>query len=327
MLHSYTYANLFREPTHQVLGVNRGFCNIGAMQSHTRNNNYKDSNITNTIKYRTTINNQQALKTNLEFNAYRIRINNWELNESIQKFNPQYLNYNTLKQDESRSKSYTFISDIARKRTQSVNELENYEIEEKIGEGAYAIVKSGVQRNTGRRVAIKIYDKNGLSDPQRKACIDREISIQKSLRHPNIVQLHEAINANNKLFLIMELVKGKSLVSYINSKVEGKLEELDAMQLFTQIAAGISYCHTNNIIHRDIKMANVLIDDEHNVKIIDFGFSVRSADNHKLKVRCGTSSYMAPEVLMRKEYYGKAADVWSLGVLLFVMLAGRFPYP
>jgi len=330
MLHSYTYTNLFREPSHRVLDVNRGIYNREVIQSHTRNNNYRDLNISSAIKYRTTIDSQQPLKKNdVGFNAFRIKINNWELNESIHKFNPQYLNnsISVLRQDESRSKSYTLISDITRRRIQRTSELENYEIEGKIGKGAYAVVKSGVQRNTGRRVAIKVYNKNELKDLKRKACIDREISIQKSLRHPNIVKLHEVINTDTELFLVMELVKGQPLDYYINSKVEGKLNELDAMELFTQIAEGISYCHDNNVIHRDIKMANVLIDEEHNVKIIDFGFSVRSADNHKLKVRCGTPSYMAPEVLMRKEYYGKAADVWSLGVLLFVMLTGRFPYP
>jgi serine/threonine protein kinase len=97
--------------------------------------------------------------------------------------------------------------------------------------------------------------------------------------------------------------------------------------LFKQIAEGIEYLHSQNIAHRDIKLDNILIEDKTNiVKIIDFGFSVMCSSIQKLKIFCGTPSYMAPEITMKKEYDGKTVDMWALGVLLYVMLTGIFPF-
>jgi len=204
--------------------------------------------------------------------------------------------------------------------------ISEYNIIEEIGKGAHAIVKSGVHKSTGRKVAIKIYEKHRIADYQHKTCVDREIRIMKRIKHGNIVELYETIDTTRQLYIIMELIKGESLYSYTRKKEGRKLEERECMRLFTQIVSGINYCHKQNIVHRDIKMENLLLDDKRNAKIIDFGFSICAVSSQKLKIFCGTPSYMAPEIVMKKEYYGPPADVWSLGILLFTMLCGRFPF-
>jgi len=204
--------------------------------------------------------------------------------------------------------------------------LAKYNVGATIGKGAYAIVKLGAHIETGRRVAIKIYNKLKFTDPKKKACLDREIKIMKRMNHPNVVKLYEVIDTPRQLFIIMEFVKGQSLSGYIRSKKARKLPELECMRIFSQVVAGIEYCHSHNIIHRDIKMENVLLDECNNVKIIDFGFSICVNAVQRLKMFCGTPSYMTPEIVMKKDYYGQPADIWSLGILLYVMLCGQFPF-
>lgn len=207
-----------------------------------------------------------------------------------------------------------------------ITKITDYTIGCQIGQGAYAVVKSGIHKSTGRKVAIKIYEKYKIADPQRKSCVSREIRVLKKLSHEHIVQLFETIDTSKQLFLVMEMVKGKSLYSYVHSKQNRKVEEQECMKLFGQIVSGIEYCHKNNVIHRDIKMENLLLDEHHNIKIIDFGFSICALASQKLKIFCGTPSYMAPEIVMKKEYSGPPADMWSLGVLLYAMLCGVFPF-
>ena len=105
-----------------------------------------------------------------------------------------------------------------------------------------------------------------------------------------------------------------------------RVGELQCRKMFKQIAEGVDYLHSINVAHRDIKLDNILIDDKAGIKIIDFGFSVLSAPAQKLKIFCGTPSYMAPELTQKREYEGKAVDMWALGVLIFVMLTGTFPF-
>ena len=205
------------------------------------------------------------------------------------------------------------------------SELPGYKLGKQIGRGAYAIVKCGIRNDDGNKVAIKIYEKYMITSNQRKNCIDREISILKQLKHPNIVKLYETFDTLTQLLLVMELVNGESLYSYVHSKPEKRLSETEALTLFTQISNAIAYCHERDVIHRDIKMTNVLLDEDYKVKIIDFGFSVCTSSRN-LSVSCGTPVYMAPEVLAKKNYNGKLTDIWSLGVLLFNMLCGCFPF-
>ncbi len=124
----------------------------------------------------------------------------------------------------------------------------------------------------------------------------------------------------------MEYVGKNSLHSFLKSKTNRQLSEQEARSIFTQICSGVSYCHAKHIVHRDLKLENILLDDFNNVKIIDFGFSITIDPEKKLNVFCGTPSYMAPEIVAKLYYRGNAADVWALGVCLFAMLCGRFPF-
>ena len=227
-----------------------------------------------------------------------------------------------------RKKSFSILNKItsAPPEPAKLGKISDYTIGNQIGQGAYAVVKNATHKSTGRKVAIKVYEKYKIADAQRKNCVNREIRVLKKLNHNNIVQLYETIDTTKQLFLIMELVKGRSLHSYIHSKQGRKLEESESMRLFSQVLDGIEYCHKNGVVHRDIKMENLLLDEHQNVKIIDFGFSICTPSTQRLKIFCGTPSYMAPEIVMKKEYYGPPADMWSLGILLYAMLVGSFPF-
>lgn len=205
--------------------------------------------------------------------------------------------------------------------------IEMYEIGKEIGHGAYAVVKECYHKLNPRiKYAMKIYDKKELLIPYRRCNADREIQILKTLRHANIVRLLESIEGETQLCLVFELVKGGSLYDYILSTESHKLSEAETKRLFAQIVAAVCYFHRKGVAHRDLKLENILLDENRNVKIIDFGFSVAASSVSKLKAFCGTPSYMAPEIITKQEYLGPPADMWSLGIILYAMLSGKFPF-
>jgi serine/threonine protein kinase len=128
------------------------------------------------------------------------------------------------------------------------------------------------------------------------------------------------------MMLIMEFVKGVSLLSFLKSKPDRKIVEIDCKYIFTQIMWGIDYLHSQNVYHRDIKLENIIIDEKNNIKIIDFGFVTSEPKNKPLNFFCGTPSYMPPEIVLKKDYFGCQADIWSIGILLFTLLCGSFPF-
>ena len=105
-----------------------------------------------------------------------------------------------------------------------------------------------------------------------------------------------------------------------------RLDERESKRIFSQLVKGVCYCHTKNIVHRDIKLENILLDEKLNVKLIDFGFSIIKMPSKKLNIFCGTPSYMAPEIVSKSQYSGPEADIWALGIVLFLMLCGYFPF-
>jgi len=161
-------------------------------------------------------------------------------------------------------------------RGQSNNEqcLENYRFERILGQGSYAVVKLAVDKNTSEKVAIKTYEKLRLSDPRKMKNVRREISILQGISHPSIIQLYSSFETIRQIHLVMEYVGKTSLHSFLKNKSNRQLTEQEARTIFTQICSGISYCHSKHIVHRDIKLENILLDDYNNIKIIDFGFSI-----------------------------------------------------
>lgn len=124
----------------------------------------------------------------------------------------------------------------------------------------------------------------------------------------------------------MEFVSMQSLHSYLKTKPSRRIPEIDAKKIFKQIVMGLDYLHQNNIAHRDMKLENILLDANMNVKIIDFGFSLETSPDKTLDTFCGTPSYMAPELASKRNYYGNHIDIWAAGILLYVLLAGYFPF-
>lgn len=124
----------------------------------------------------------------------------------------------------------------------------------------------------------------------------------------------------------MEYVGNISLHSYLKSKTTRRLDELEAKKVFRQLCHGVNYCHNRNVLHRDIKLENILLDENLNVKIIDFGFSICIPPEKTLAIFCGTPSYMSPEIVTKCQYKGGPSDVWALGVVLYALLCGRFPF-
>jgi MAP/microtubule affinity-regulating kinase len=203
---------------------------------------------------------------------------------------------------------------------------ENFSIEKIIGQGSYAAVRLVIEKQTGTKYALKSYSKIRLCDAQRKESVRREITIMQNINHPNITRLYKTIDTHTQLHLVMEFGGSTSLQSYLKSKPQKKLTEADAKGIFRQLAEGIEYLHKNNIAHRDLKLENLLLDSEKTLKIIDFGFSLITSRNKSLDIFCGTPSYMAPELVARKNYFGHLVDIWALGVLLFTLLTGKFPF-
>lgn len=194
------------------------------------------------------------------------------------------------------------------------------------GQGSYAVVKLAREKRTGQKFAIKTYEKFKLYDATRRRNVKREISLLQDLDHPNIIKLHHTIENTTQINLVMEMGGQTSLHSYLKSKLGRRIDEQDAKPVFKQIVQGMKYLHGRNIAHRDIKLDNILLDEEKRIKIIDFGFSVLIEKDKTMSTFCGTPSYMAPELANKKDYNGSEVDVWAMGVVLYAILAGKFPF-
>ncbi|XP_056138745.1 MAP/microtubule affinity-regulating kinase 4 isoform X1 [Lampris incognitus] len=199
----------------------------------------------------------------------------------------------------------------------------NYRLLKTIGKGNFAKVKLARHILTGKEVAIKIIDKTQLN-PTSLQKLFREVRIMKSLNHPNIVQLFEVIETERTLYLIMEYASGGEVFDYLVS--HGRMKEKEARGKFRQIVSAVHYCHQKNIVHRDLKAENLLLDAESNIKIADFGFSNEFTMGSKLDTFCGSPPYAAPELFQGKKYDGPEVDIWSLGVILYTLVSGSLPF-
>uniref|UniRef100_A0A096MCS9 MAP/microtubule affinity-regulating kinase 3 n=1 Tax=Poecilia formosa TaxID=48698 RepID=A0A096MCS9_POEFO len=199
----------------------------------------------------------------------------------------------------------------------------NYRLLKTIGKGNFAKVKLARHVLTCREVAIKIIDKTQLN-PTSLQKLFREVRIMKGLNHPNIVKLFEVIETEKTLYLVMEYASGGEVFDYLVS--HGRMKEVEARAKFRQIVSAVHYCHTKNIVHRDLKAENLLLDADANIKIADFGFSNEFTLGNKLDTFCGSPPYAAPELFQGKKYDGPEVDVWSLGVILYTLVSGSLPF-
>ena len=208
--------------------------------------------------------------------------------------------------------------------------LDDYEFGKQLGQGAYAIAKLAHHRPSKRTVAVKIYEKFKLLDPHKRKAVSREIRILQKLRHPHILQFIDALDSAKQVYIVTEYISGGSLHGLLKKQPTRRLTEDVAKRLFKQICEGLKYLHERQVIHRDIKLENILLEGDNEdaltVKIIDFGFSTVVSPGKKIRVFCGTPSYMAPEIVNKTENIDTHTDVWAAGVVLFAMLAGSFPF-
>ena len=208
--------------------------------------------------------------------------------------------------------------------TSSTAVMDMYMVGKVVGVGSYGKVRAAWHRLTASKVAIKTYDKAKFKDPAHWKRVQSEIKIMEQVSHPRIARLYEAVETPKRMHLIMECLDGGNLCSYVKAK--RRLSEEESRRIFFQLLQAMEYLHAQSVIHRDIKLENVLFGEGKDVKLIDFGFSTSSQPGKKLRVFCGTPSYMAPEIVRRAEYEGKPVDMWSMGILLYALLCGCFPF-
>lgn len=206
-----------------------------------------------------------------------------------------------------------------------VKTVGDYKLIKTLGEGSFSKVKQAVHIPTGKVYAIKIIDMNLVKENNMDKQLEREIKVMKVMNHPNLIKLHAVLHSPKNYFLVLDLAEGGELFNKLAQ--DGPLPEAAARSYFQQLIDALDYMHKHNTIHRDLKPENLLLDSEGNLKIADFGLSIMAnSTSELLKTRCGTPNYVAPEIFCANGYVGPPADLWSAGVILYVMLAAALPF-
>eukprot|EP01116_Phalansterium_solitarium_P021315 TRINITY_DN657_c0_g2_i1.p1 TRINITY_DN657_c0_g2~~TRINITY_DN657_c0_g2_i1.p1 ORF type:complete len:329 (-),score=88.56 TRINITY_DN657_c0_g2_i1:287-1273(-) len=204
-----------------------------------------------------------------------------------------------------------------------------YEISDELGRGAFSVVKRAKRKSDGQPFAIKFVDKKAV-EPQDLMLLAREIDIMKKVSHPNVLKLVEIFDSTDTIALVMELITGGELFYRIVER--GNYSEQDARAIVRQMLQGVSYLHSQGVAHRDLKPENLLCADDDpqlqpfRVVIADFGLSKAFDSGEKLETSCGTPDYVAPEVITAESSYDKSVDMWSCGVITYVLLCGYSPF-
>jgi len=228
----------------------------------------------------------------------------------------------TVKGEEYRNSFLTDPKSVSKGKVE-----DHYDIKKELGRGTFSVVKEGIHRETKQKYALKFIDKKYV-DRDDMLLLSREIDIMKKVDHPNVLSLREIFETSKQLALVMELVIGGELFFKIVDR--GCYSEKDAASIVRQIVNGVKYLHSLGIAHRDLKPENLLCSsgDVRNmqIKIADFGLSKIFAGGQQLETSCGTPDYAAPEVLTGEHAYDKSVDLWSVGVITYVLLSGYPPF-
>lgn len=240
----------------------------------------------------------------------------------------------SLNKRSSTGASNRHSSSATSERSKPKRVIGNYTLTNTLGSGSMGKVRLAVNNFTGDKLAVKIVprrlkdtgksSKKKEKDEHREVRTIREASIMLLLHHPFIASLKEMIILDPYYYLFMEYVNGGQLLDYIIS--HGKLKEKQARRFARQILSALDYCHRNSIVHRDLKIENILISQSGNIKIIDFGLSNLFSPRSSLSTFCGSLYFAAPELLNAKAYTGPEVDVWSFGVVLYVLVCGKVPF-
>uniref|UniRef100_A0A8C6P1L2 BR serine/threonine kinase 2 n=1 Tax=Nothobranchius furzeri TaxID=105023 RepID=A0A8C6P1L2_NOTFU len=206
---------------------------------------------------------------------------------------------------------------------QHANYVGPYRLEKTLGKGQTGLVKLGVHCVTCQKVAVKIVNREKLSESVLMK-VEREIAILKLIEHPHVLKLHDVYENKKYLYLVLEHVSGGELFDYLVKK--GRLTPKEARKFFRQIMSALDFCHSHSICHRDLKPENLLLDEKNNIRIADFGMASLQVGDSLLETSCGSPHYACPEVIRGEKYDGRKADVWSCGVILFALLVGALPF-
>jgi len=199
-----------------------------------------------------------------------------------------------------------------------------YQVVQILGQGSCATVCLVRHTVTSAQYACKLVAREMLQRAKSLETFERELRILASLTHPNIVKMYDVVYMPDSIGIITEYCSGGDMLQYVNGI--GGLIESNAARLFLQLSSAIQYLHDRSICHRDIKLENILLDDQFNVKLCDFGVCREQSQNALLETLCGSPMYMAPELVMREDYDGHKADIWALGIVLYAMCAGSMPW-
>ncbi|XP_074311878.1 CBL-interacting serine/threonine-protein kinase 14-like [Silene latifolia] len=199
-----------------------------------------------------------------------------------------------------------------------------YEVGRLLGCGGFAKVYHARNIHTGQSVAIKAISKARVEKNNQTAHVTREVTVMRRLRHPHIIRLIEVLASKTKVYFILEFAKCGELFAKV---AKGRFSEDLGRRYFQQLISAVGYCHARGVFHRDLKPENLLLDENFKLKVTDFGLSALKEDgNEMLGTLCGTPAYVAPEVLGKKGYFGDKVDIWSCGIILFVLTAGYLPF-
>ncbi|KAI9839727.1 MAG: hypothetical protein M1837_002046 [Sclerophora amabilis] len=250
---------------------------------------------------------------------------------------------NEYNHDSNRNSHISTTSTNASGKSRRKTHVGPWRLGRTLGRGATGRVRLAKHAVTGQYAAIKIVSKASATMVQSSSLkgkdfvgnaqdgtrqmpfgIEREVVIMKLIEHPNVVSLYDVWENRGELYLVLEYIAGGELFDYVVQA--GRLEEMEAVRYFRQIIAALTYCHAFNICHRDLKPENILLDQDQNIKIADFGMAALQPNNSLLKTACGSPHYAPPEIVKGQRYNGNKADIWSCGVILFVMLCGYTPF-
>ena len=309
--------------------------NFSLNNSPSNSNNKKELKIKNKEKKENDNSKNKIQPSNSQENISEKNLKKLKENLEAKIFNPSTSTLTTSNHDcnyyqkNSKNLSLYIISYKNKYNEYPETSLSFYKYGRLIGQGAFGKVNLGLNILTGRVVAVKSFNKQTLNnETENKIKIFYETDLMKQLNHPNITKILEHFESEKYYLIIMEYINGGNLFSFV--KKRRKLSEKTAKFLFRQIIEGIKYIHSKNIVHRDIKLENILIDVNNNIKICDFGIGkILDNKNERLHDQCGTPMYMAPEILLstkEKGYEAFPVDLWSSGIALYIMLSGTLPF-